>query len=111
LSVRRSNFKGRRKNNFDLKTCANRLQSHKAVYETLHRPFPITRGSNFLPENVTAPRQPAYDALATEEGLLPILPAEKEVEETSRISYQRKVGSILFAAILTRPDIVFAAIY
>ena len=33
------------------------------------------------------------------------------MEETSRISYQRKVGSILFAAILTRPDIVFAAIY
>jgi len=69
-------------------------------------PDTLTRGSNFLPENVTAPRQPA-----TEEGLLPILPAEKEVEETSRISYQRKVGSILFAAILTRPDIVFAAIY
>jgi len=69
-------------------------------------PIPDNTGSNFLPENVTAPRQPA-----TEEGLLPILPAEKEVEETSRISYQRKVGSILFAAILTRPDIVFAAIY
>src|SRR5712664_4015611 len=55
LSVTRSNFKawpykGRRKN-FDL--C-----SDKAVCETLHRPFPITRGSNFLPENVTAPRQP-----------------------------------------------------
>jgi len=29
------------KNNFDL--C-----SDKAVCETLHRPFPITRGSNFL---------------------------------------------------------------
>jgi hypothetical protein len=43
-----------------------------------------------------------------EEELLP-LPAEEEVEEVSRTSYQRKVGSILFAAISTRPDIAFAA--
>jgi hypothetical protein len=42
-----------------------------------------------------------------EEELLP-LPPGKEVDEADRALYQRKVGSLVFAAISTRPDIVFA---
>jgi hypothetical protein len=44
----------------------------------------------------------------TDEELLP-LPAEEEVKDTERTLYQRKIGSILYAAISTRPDIAFAA--
>ena len=59
-------------------------------------PQPQHQGSRYLISDLLrCPETPK-----TEEELLP-LPAEKEVEETSRISYQRKVGSILFAAILT----------
>src|SRR6266436_2469008 len=43
-----------------------------------------------------------------EEELLP-LPTEEEVLEPDRTLYQRKIGSILYAAISTRPDIAFAA--
>lgn len=39
--------------------------------------------------------------------LLP-LPDDEEVSDTSRTLYQQKVGSFLFAAIATRPDIAFA---
>ena len=42
------------------------------------------------------------------EELLPI-PEDFEVQEADRTLYQRKVGSILYAAISTRPDIAFAA--
>jgi hypothetical protein len=44
----------------------------------------------------------------TEEELLP-LPAEEEITDADRTLYQRKIGSILYAAISTRPDIAFAA--
>jgi hypothetical protein len=71
---------------------------------TLTGAFPtLAIGTEFISDLLRCPETPK-----TEEELLP-LPAEKEVEETSRIGYQRKVDSILFAAILTRPDIVFAA--
>ena len=40
---------------------------------------------------------------------LPPLPTEVEVLEADRTLYQRKIGSILYAAISTRPDIAFAA--
>jgi hypothetical protein len=43
-----------------------------------------------------------------EEELFP-LPPEDKVLETDRTRYQRKIGSILYAAISTRPDIAFAA--
>jgi hypothetical protein len=43
-----------------------------------------------------------------EEELFP-LPTEDEVLETDQTRYQRKIGSILYAAISTRPDIAFAA--
>ena len=43
-----------------------------------------------------------------EEELFP-LPPEDEVLETDRTRYQWKIGSILYAAISTRPDIAFAA--
>jgi hypothetical protein len=44
----------------------------------------------------------------TEEELFP-LPTEDEVLKTDRARYQRKIGSILYAAISTRLDIAFAA--
>jgi hypothetical protein len=40
---------------------------------------------------------------------LPPLPTEVEVLEADRTLYQRKISSILYAAISTRPDIAFAA--
>ena len=40
---------------------------------------------------------------------LPPLPTEVEVLEADRTLYQRKIGSILYAAISTRPDIAYAA--
>src|SRR6266436_2742762 len=43
-----------------------------------------------------------------EEELLP-LPIDDEVLESDKKLYQRKIGSILYAAISTRPDIAFAA--
>ena len=44
----------------------------------------------------------------TEKELLP-LPAEEDIKDADRTLYQRKIGSILYAAISTRPDIAFAA--
>src|SRR5438045_7872657 len=44
----------------------------------------------------------------TEDELL-LLPAEEDVTDTNRTIYQRKIGSILYAAISMRPDIAFAA--
>jgi hypothetical protein len=43
-------YKGRRKN-------------YQIARRCVKGPFPITRGSNFLPENVTAPRQPALEVM------------------------------------------------
>jgi hypothetical protein len=43
-----------------------------------------------------------------EEELLP-LPIDDEIIEADKTLYQRKIGSILYAAISTRPDIAFAA--
>src|SRR5438045_8483801 len=43
-----------------------------------------------------------------EEELLP-LPAEEEVTDADRTIYQWKIGSILYAAISTRPDIDFTS--
>ena len=44
-----------------------------------------------------------------EEELLP-LPIDNEVIEADKTLYQRKIGSILYAAISTRPDIAFTAV-
>ena len=43
-----------------------------------------------------------------EEELLP-LPIDDEIIEADKTLYQRKIGSILYAAISTRPDIAFTA--
>ena len=43
-----------------------------------------------------------------EEELLP-LPIDDEIIEADKTLYQRKIGSILYAVISTRPDITFAA--
>jgi hypothetical protein len=40
---------------------------------------------------------------------LPPVPADEEIKEEDRIAYQQKIGSILFAAVVSRPDISFAA--
>ena len=40
---------------------------------------------------------------------LPLLPINDKVIETDKTTYQRKIGSILYVAIFTRPDIIFAA--
>jgi hypothetical protein len=59
--------------------------------------------SQFTPDLERCPETPM-----TEEELLQ-LPPDEEVNEVDRTLYQRKVGSLLFAAISTRPDIAFAA--
>src|SRR5438045_5852076 len=61
--------------------------------------------NEFIPD-LNPPRCPHTPM--TEEELLP-LPAEEEVTDTNRTAYQRKIGSILYAAISMRPDIAFAA--
>src|SRR4029077_4128853 len=58
--------------------------------------------NQFTPDLQRCPETPMV-----EEELLP-LPPDKEVDEADRTLYQRKVGSLLFAAISTRPDIAFA---
>ena len=40
--------------------------------------------------------------------LLPLTDQEKQPTEASRTLYQRKIGSLLYAGIATRPDIAFA---
>ena len=50
--------------------------------------------------------QPPTTPMDTTE--LPPLSDKEEVSDTSRTLYQQKVGSLLFAAIATRPDIAFA---
>ena len=61
--------------------------------------------NEFIPD-LNPPRCPQTPM--AEEELLP-LPAEEEVTDANRTVYQRKIGSILYAAISTRPDIAFAA--
>ncbi|TMC14027.1 MAG: Ty1/Copia family ribonuclease HI [Chloroflexi bacterium] len=61
--------------------------------------------NEFIPD--LDPSRCPYTPIAEEE-LLP-LPAEDEVKDPDRTLYQRKIGSILYAAISTRPDIAFAA--
>jgi hypothetical protein len=60
-------------------------------------------------EFITEPKSDKWPPtpIAKEE-LFP-LPPEDDVLETDRTRYQRKIGSILYAAISTRPDIAFAA--
>jgi hypothetical protein len=60
-------------------------------------------------EFITEPKSDKWPPTPmAEEELFP-LPPEDEVLETDRTRYQRKIGSILYAAISTRPDIAFAA--
>jgi hypothetical protein len=40
---------------------------------------------------------------------LPPVPADEEIKEEDRIVYQQKFGSILCAAVVSRPDISFSA--
>jgi len=56
----------------------------------------------FIPDLQKCPETPV-----AEEVLMPLTP-EEEVDDTSRTLYQRKIGSLLFAGIATRPDIAFA---
>ena len=48
------------------------------------------------------------DMLMFEEELFPVFP-DMEISEEERWAYQKIVGSILFAVILSRPDIAFVA--
>jgi hypothetical protein len=60
-------------------------------------------------EFITEPKSDKWPpTLIAKEELFP-LPTEDEVLETDRTRYQRKIRSILYAAISTRPDIAFAA--
>ena len=61
--------------------------------------------NEFIPD-IDLTKWPPTPMLAEE--LMP-LPDGEEVPDLDRTQYQRKVGSILYAAISTRPDIAFAA--
>ena len=57
-------------------------------------------------EFITEPKSDKWPPTPiAEEELFP-LPPEDEVLETDRTRYQRKIGSILYVAISTRPDIL-----
>lgn len=70
--------------------------SQKAYIQKITSTFAPVEGSIKLP----------LTPMETTE-LLPI-PADAVISSESRTSYQRKIGSLLFAAIATRPDIAFA---
>jgi hypothetical protein len=60
-------------------------------------------------EFITEPKSDKWPPTPmAEEELFP-LPPEDEVLETDRTRYQRKIRSILYAAISMRPDIAFTA--